>query len=58
MTQLYAWDEEPSDKVLDVYFSRIRGKLRRFGAPSDLIQTGWARGHMIEAAPVQDVLAA
>lgn len=47
MTQLYAWDHEPSDKVLDVYFSRIRSKLRKSDAETDLIQTAWMQGYRL-----------
>lgn len=44
MTQLYAWDNEPEAKILDVYMCRIRAKLATLGAPGDLIVTNFAQG--------------
>lgn len=47
MTQLYAFDDEPSDKIIDVYLSRIRAKLRAAGLSRDAIVATRNRGHML-----------
>jgi two-component system cell cycle response regulator CtrA len=44
---LYAGQEIPEVKILDVFICKIRGKLRRSGL--DLIQTVWGRGYKVAA---------
>lgn len=59
MTQLYAWQDEPDAKILDVYICRIRAKLATLGAPDGLIATNFAQGYRLNAdAATPDVRAA
>lgn len=44
---LYAGQEIPEVKILDVFICKIRGKLRRSGL--DLIRTVWGRGYTVAA---------
>ncbi len=44
MLQLYAWQDEPDPKIIDVYICRIRGKLAAMGAPEDVIVTSFGQG--------------
>jgi len=44
MTQLYALEDEPSEKIIDVYLSRIRGKLRAAGHAADILRSARNRG--------------
>lgn len=48
MAQLYAFDEGPTDKIIDVYISRIRTKLRRAGLVRDILRAVRNRGHMLD----------
>lgn len=47
MSQLYAWEDEPDPKIIDVYICRIRAKLETMGAPDDLIQTSFGQGYRL-----------
>ncbi|NIZ10895.1 response regulator transcription factor [Pseudooceanicola sp. HF7] len=44
MMQLYAWQDEPDPKIIDVYTCRIRAKLAAIGAPDDVIVTSFGQG--------------
>lgn len=44
MLQLYAWQDEPDPKIIDVYICRIRAKLAAIGAPEDVIVTAFGQG--------------
>lgn len=55
MAQLYAWENEPTQKVLHVYTCMIRQKFRRAGVNRDPIQTVHGRGYMIAKHVVEDV---
>ncbi|QPM91859.1 response regulator transcription factor [Pseudooceanicola algae] len=44
MMQIYAWEDEPDPKIIDVYTCRIRAKLAAIGAPDDLIVTCFGQG--------------
>lgn len=44
MLQLYAWQDEPDPKIIDVYICRIRAKLSAIGAPEDVIVTAFGQG--------------
>lgn len=37
-------DDEPEEKIIDVYICKARQKLRKFGIN---IETNWGQGHMI-----------
>lgn len=53
MSQLYAWEDEPDPKIIDVYICRIRSKMAALGAADDLIHTSFALGYRIDLpAPV------
>lgn len=55
MSQLYAWEDEPDPKIIDVYICRIRSKMAALGAADDLIHTSFALGYRIDppaAAPM------
>ena len=44
MLQLYAWQDEPDPKIIDVYICRIRSKLAAIGAPEDVLVTAFGQG--------------
>ena len=44
MLQLYAWQDEPDPKIIDVYICRIRAKLAAIGAPEDVLVTAFGQG--------------
>ncbi|GAA6187921.1 response regulator transcription factor [Litorivita sp. NS0012-18] len=48
MSQLYAWEDEPDPKIIDVYICRIRSKMAALGAADDLIHTSFALGYRID----------
>ncbi|SER71390.1 two-component system, cell cycle response regulator CtrA [Tranquillimonas rosea] len=52
MTRLYAWDDEPEIRILDVYVCRIRKKIAAAGGPSDAIETAFGRGYRFTPAPL------
>ncbi len=51
MLQLYAWQDEPDAKIIDVYICRIRAKLAAAGATEDLISTSFSQGYRLSARP-------
>ena len=58
MLQLYAWEDEPDAKILDVYLCRIRSKLAAAGAGGSLIATSYSHGYRLAACPEGLALAA
>lgn len=48
-----AWD--PADRSLDVHVANLRKKLRRLGAPGDMIETIRNQGFRIHASPSWDL---
>ncbi|GGE35398.1 DNA-binding response regulator [Primorskyibacter flagellatus] len=58
MLQLYAWQDEPDAKILDVYLCRIRSKLALAGAADSLIATSYSHGYRLAASPEGLALAA
>ncbi|MBT9384533.1 winged helix-turn-helix domain-containing protein [Pseudooceanicola sp. CBS1P-1] len=44
MLQLYAWQDEPDPKIIDVYICRIRAKLAAAGVAQEVIQTSFGQG--------------
>ena len=44
---LYGGLEEPDAKIVDVFMTKLRGRLRLFDAPPDLIGTVWGRGYIL-----------
>ncbi|MEC8667040.1 MAG: response regulator transcription factor [Pseudomonadota bacterium] len=51
MLQLYAWQDEPDAKIIDVYICRIRAKLAAAGATEDLISTSFSQGYRLFSRP-------
>jgi len=53
MTRLYAWQDEPDPKIIDVYICRIRARLAAIGAAPGLIATSISHGYRLDpwAAP-------
>lgn len=39
----------PDEKIVDVFISRLRRKLRQAGGTGECIRTDWRRGFRIEA---------
>ncbi|MGB5559845.1 MAG: response regulator transcription factor [Paracoccaceae bacterium] len=57
MNRLYAWNEEPTEKIIGVYMCNIRHKIAAAGGNTDLILTAWGRGYML-APPLEDAILA
>jgi len=53
MLQLYAWQDEPDAKIIDVYICRIRAKLAAAGATGDVIMTSFAQGYRLNMRPTE-----
>ena len=53
MLQLYAWQDEPDAKIIDVYICRLRAKLAAAGLTEELIVTSFARGYRLTTIPVE-----
>lgn len=45
MGQLYAWEDEPSARIINVYLSRIRSQIAAAGGDLDMIETVWGLGY-------------
>ncbi|WP_375175596.1 response regulator transcription factor [Pseudooceanicola sp.] len=52
MLQLYAWQDEPDVKIIDVYICRIRAKLAAAGALEDVIATSFSQGYRLCTLPM------
>lgn len=53
MLQLYAWDNEPDAKIIDVYICRLRAKIAAAGATHDVIVTSFAQGYRLNTTPTE-----
>lgn len=58
MNHLYAWDDEPDGRIINVYLSRIRHQIEACGGNPDMLETVWGLGYRITANPVQAEVAA
>lgn len=58
MLQLYAWQDEPDAKIIDVYICRLRAKFAAAGAHEDVIVTSFARGYRLATLPLEVMQAA
>ncbi|MGI3170369.1 response regulator transcription factor [Pseudooceanicola sp. C21-150M6] len=54
MVQLYAFQDEPDAKIIDVYICRIRAKLMAAGASHNFISTAFAQGYRLCAQPIPE----
>lgn len=54
MLQLYAWQNEPDSKIIDVYICRIRAKLVAAGALEEMIVTSFAQGYRLNTLPTEE----
>ena len=54
MLQLYAWQNEPDSKIIDVYICRIRAKLAAAGALEEMIVTSFAQGYRLNTLPSEE----
>ncbi len=52
MGQLYGYENEPTEKIIDVYLSRIRRKLRAAGFHGTILQSARNRGHYLDTSRV------
>jgi len=50
MARLYAWEDEPCPRILNVYLSRIRGQIAAAGGDPALVETVWGLGYRIAPA--------
>ncbi|MBU0644864.1 MAG: response regulator transcription factor [Alphaproteobacteria bacterium] len=51
MNHLYAWDDEPDARIINVYLSRIRQQIDLSGGEPDMVQTVWGLGYRIVSEP-------
>ncbi|WP_460274247.1 response regulator transcription factor [Celeribacter sp. ULVN23_4] len=49
MTHLYAWDDEPDARIINVYLSRIRQQIAACGGAPEIVETVWGLGYRITA---------
>ncbi|WP_417248354.1 response regulator transcription factor [Celeribacter sp.] len=49
MSHLYAWDDEPDPRIINVYLSRIRQQIEACGGDGEMVQTVWGLGYRITA---------
>ncbi|MFT6452810.1 MAG: DNA-binding response OmpR family regulator [Halocynthiibacter sp.] len=47
MSQLYAWEDEPSVRIINVYLSRIRAQIAAAGGNQDVVETVWGLGYRL-----------
>jgi len=47
MSHLYAWHNEPNDKIITVYLSRIRSEIKRCGGDPSILETVWGMGYRL-----------
>lgn len=57
MGQVYALDDEPDARIIDVYICRIRRKIAAMGGHSGIVETIWGRGYMLMDTTALDVAA-
>lgn len=51
MNHLYAWDDEPDGRIINVYLSRIRHQIETCGGDAEMLETVWGLGYRITATP-------
>ena len=44
---LYGGVDEPNAKIIDVFMTQLRGVLRTYGVPTNIIGTIWGRGYIM-----------
>ncbi|SFJ92896.1 response regulator transcription factor [Celeribacter neptunius] len=49
MNHLYAWNDEPDTRIINVYLSRIRQQIELCGGEPDIVETVWGLGYRITA---------
>ncbi|WP_321366279.1 response regulator transcription factor [uncultured Celeribacter sp.] len=47
MNHLYAWDDEPDARIINVYLSRIRQQIENCGGDPEMVETVWGLGYRI-----------
>lgn len=47
MNHLYAWDDEPDSRIINVYLSRVRQQIAACGGEADMLETVWGLGYRI-----------
>lgn len=47
MNHLYAWDDEPDPRIINVYLSRIRQQIDAAGGDENMVETVWGLGYRI-----------
>ncbi|MGC8202110.1 response regulator transcription factor [Aliiroseovarius sp. PTFE2010] len=50
MAQLYAWEDEPAARILNVYLSRIRSQIAGAGGVPEVLQTVWGLGYRLHSS--------
>lgn len=56
MNHLYAWDDEPDSRIINVYLSRIRHQIEACGGDATTLETVWGLGYRIfEIEPTRQV---
>lgn len=58
MSHLYAWNDEPDARIINVYLSRIRQQIELCGGNSDVLETVWGLGYRISPVDLQTTVAA
>lgn len=59
LNQLYAWDDEPDAKIINVYLCRIRNQIAISGGDPNMLETVWGMGYRLNAlAPASLPIAA
>ena len=49
MNHLYAWEDEPDARIINVYLSRIRHQIETCGGAPEMLETVWGLGYRISA---------
>ncbi|MGH1331278.1 MAG: response regulator transcription factor [Paracoccaceae bacterium] len=58
MSQLYAWEDEPSARIINVYLSRIRTQISAAGGNPDMVETVWGLGYRLNPSIAPERIAA
>ncbi len=51
LNHLYNGMDEPEVKIIDVFFCKIRAKIKELSGDEDYITTVWGRGYILQEAP-------
>ena len=54
LNQLYAWEDEPDARILNVYLSRIRSRVTAAGGDAGMLVTVWGLGYRLEHPETDD----